>query len=140
MNISNLISSFKIQQNPPQEVVRQCIHRPNELKEKAVELRLSGLRFVDIADQLGASKSAVRSWCTKRIDKDLSVKLSSVTQKLTMQRRIQKKIERQDRLKELLLEHKGLSNRAMAKILGVVNTTINSDMREIRSEKLQANC
>lgn len=138
MNIDNLISSYKkkdkVSAKPNSKEKRNYTHSEDEVKAQAVELRLSGMTFSNIGKAVGASRSAVRAWCLAVISSDKAEEITKNTRVACTKALNAEKDKRIIKIKEMLSEDGSLSNRAIARALGVVSTTINRDMKEVKAD------
>lgn len=142
MKIDNIVANFKASHKKPdtEETISRFCSISDEVQSKAVEMRLSGMRLVDISLELDISIGAINTYCIKSLGKERHTEISNEIRKLNKEKSYEKSISRQNKIKELLLKDKTLSNRKIADILGVAAGTINKDINKmIKSSKFIKN-
>ena len=132
MNINNLVSSFRGKTKNSVKFSNYTHHTP-EVKAEAVRLRLTGLKIIEVAEQLGICKGAVQRFCANKLSEKKLSELAELSIDKTRGIRNEGKIKRHDKIREMIASGEKLSNRAMSKILGVTSTTINNDMKAINN-------
>ena len=134
MNINNLVSNFKNKGVSKGIKLSHYTYHSEEVKNKAVELRLSGLKLSEIAKELGIYEGAVQRFCANKLSKEVLSKLKGDTLAARSEDRNADRINRQGKIRIILLSGEKLSNREISIKLGVSNTTINNDMKAINND------
>lgn len=133
MNIDNIVDNFKANKKKPDtnETTSRFCSISDQVQSKAVEMRLQGMRLVDISNELDISIGAINTYCIKSLGKEKHTEISNQIRKLNREELEKESVSRQAKIKDLLLKDKNLSNRKIAEILGVAGSTINRDVKKM---------
>ena len=114
MQIANILSNYKAE-----APMRDTGWRSQELKDKAVELRLKGNSLLEISELLFIHADTAAKWCKE---------IKNTYQPLPTQIKNERKCE----IIQLLKVNPALNNFDLASKLGVTTRTIRSDIKSIK--------
>lgn len=136
MKINNITDNFraskKVNKKPTgKSTISKFCTISDEVKAKAVEMRLKLMRLVDIASELGISTAVVNACCIKALGKEKHTEISNQIRKSNQNETGKEVAFRQEKIKGLLLNDGSLSNKKIADLLGVASSVIDKDVRKM---------
>ncbi len=117
MNINNLVKNFESENTFEGVSTENHCWRPEELKQKAVEMREGGALFTEISEALSISKNTATKWCIKILGRK---KANEISKKI----KDDKTKENKRKLKELFETDSTLSVKEMSKKLNISANSI----------------
>lgn len=128
MIIGNLLSSYK-----SESPMRDTGWRSQELKNKAIELRLKLTPLKDIADKLFITSETAARWCREILGRDEAFIISK---KVDLMSRQESKEQRKVKMVSLLNKNKSITVSQLSKKLNVSVVTIRKNLKEINHENI----
>ena len=124
MLINNILSSYQ-SENP----MRYTGWRSHDLKNKAVELRLTLMNLAYIAELLFISSNTAAQWCRDILGRKKALAISKQVDNIA---RCKEKEKRKLKIVRALKRNPSLTNVKLSKRLKVSVVTIRKDIREIK--------
>ena len=138
MQIGNLITSFqaeyKVEEVQEDRAYPNSVY-PSGVKAEAIEMRLTYMKFSDIAESLNVSIFAIRSWCNKAIPSATREIIKEKILEVTKQPSNIIKVNRKAAIVKMLENNPKMSSAEVCKITGTSRSIAVKDIREIKNEK-----